>query len=215
MAETNKICGRAGIYSHLYGFNGDPNRVSPFCSVAERVLGNSMLAPAVLIDDRGQDDVLRVMQVVQDEYAVSVLGTAEAFKGTCLELCGKCPFREPVLPKGDRPLAQKYKVFDTKSKTPAVAEFEIDPRIIQAVEEEACLNGKPIICQPEFAVVTVPNLALGEVRIGRRKFKESFLGVLSRTLSAPLVDLLLYHSSFSNGRASLAHYEIAKKLDVL
>lgn len=100
------------------------------------------------------------------------------------------------------------------SKTSGIVGFEIDPIIVQAVEADVCFNDKPILCQPDFAVVTVPGLALGEVRIGRKKFRESFLAVLSKTLKSPLVDTLLFHPNYSNGRASLAHYEIAMSVDV-
>lgn len=215
MAESNKIVGRAGIYSHLYGFNGDLNRVPPFCGIAERVLHHSSLSPAVLIDPTQNGELVRVMEIDQDEYAVSILGEVQAFKGTCLEICGKCPFRMPALEKGKRPVTQNYRVFDPKQKTSLTVNYGIDPLVIQAIEEEAGFNGSPVICQPEFAAITVPGLALGEVRIGRRRYKESFLGVLSRTLKSPLVDLLLYHPSYINGRASLAHFEVAKTIDVL
>lgn len=214
MAETNKICGRAGIYSHLYGFNGDPNRVPPFCGVAERVMHNSEVAPAVLIDSSQNGELVSVMEIVQDEYAVSLLGQVEAFKGTCLEICGRCPFKIPALSKDQRPASHNYRVYDAKQKINLFSEFVIDPLIIEAVEEEACFQGEPVICQPEFAVVTVPGLALDEVRIGRRRYRESFLGVLSKTLRSSLVDMLLYHTYYSNGSASLAHYDIAKKIEV-
>lgn len=215
MAETNKISGRAGIYSHLYGFNGDLNRVPPYCGIAERVLHNSESAPAVLIDAFSMGDVIRVMELTQDEYAVSILGQSEAFRGTCLEICGRCPFKRPVLESSVRPQGQDYTVYDPKQKTNFTRQFDIDPQVIEAVAKDPCFRGQPEICQPEFAVVTVPGLALQEVRIGRRRYKESFLGILSRTLRSPLIDMLLYHSSFLNGRASLAHYEVARKVDVL
>lgn len=215
MAESNKINGRVGIFSHLYGFNGDLNRVAPFCSVAERVLHHSELAPAVLIDPWQNGEISRVMEIIQDEYAVSLLGQVDAFKGTCLELCGRCPFRSPALAKSERPSGNKYRVYDTKQKINSTAEVVIDPLIIEAVEEEACFKGEPVICQPEFAVVTVPGLGLEEVRVGRRIYRESFLGVVSRTLKSPLVDTLLYHTYYANARASLAHFEIARKIDVL
>lgn len=214
VAESNKIVGRAGIYSHLYGFNGDLNRVPPFCGVAERVLYSVSLAPAVLLDDTHNGEITRIMQIIQDEYAVSLLGEVNAFKSTCLELCGNCPFRYPALEINKRPIGNKYRVYDIKQKANVVASFDIDSLVLKAVEEEACFKGEPVICQPEFAVVTVPGLALGEVRIGR-KYKESFLGVVSRTLRSPLVDLMLYHTSFVNGQASLAHYELPRMIDVL
>jgi len=214
VAESNKISGRAGIYSHLYGFNGDLNRVPPFCGVAEKVLYNATLAPAVLVDDTHTSEIVRVMQIIQDEYAVFVLGAVNAFKSTCLELCGNCPFRYPALEKKNRPIGRNYNVYDIKQKSNVVASFDIDPLAVKAVDGDVSFNGEPVICRPEFAVVTVPGLALGEVKIGR-KYKESFLGVVSRTLRSPLVDMLLYHNSFVNGQASLAHYELPRMIDVL
>lgn len=49
-----------------------------------------MLAPVVLLDDKHNGETVKVMQIVQDEYAESVLGTIQAFRRTCLY--EKCPY---------------------------------------------------------------------------------------------------------------------------
>jgi hypothetical protein len=215
VADSDKITGRAGIFAHLYGFPGDPNWAPPYCGISERVFHQYNRGPAVLVNDSHDGNIQRVMEVIQDEYAEQVLGIIPAFKGACLEICGKCPYRFPALQGDKRPINQSYRVFNTKEKAESIITLGLDPLIVREVAYNSGFCDKPQLCHPQFGVITVPDLALGEVRIGRKRFKEAFLAVLSTTLRSPLVDRLLYHDFFSNAEASLASFEFSREIDVL